>query len=257
MCLILFAFNQHSKYKLILVANRDEFFNRPTLAADFWPEDNSILGGRDIESKGTWLGINKNGRFIAITNFRDPKNIDPKAISRGILSYQYLIQKNDVSTFLKQIRKNRQLYNGFNLLLSDNGFSNMFHYSNITDQTTKIEAGIHGLSNHLLDTEWPKVKIGKNGISGVIRSETIRTSDLIELLIDDQPAPDNMLPKTGISYDLEKKLSPVFISMDGYGTRCTTAILVDKKNKLTFHEVTYDENRHIICEKKYNMKIKS
>jgi len=256
MCLIVFAVDQHPQYKLVLAANRDEFFNRPTLEADFWPENNSILSGRDIQSKGTWLGINKNGRFIAITNFRDPQKNNPKAISRGELSYQYLIQDEGVTPFLNILSKQRQFYNGFNLLLSDDGFDTIFHYSNVTNRSTKIESGIHGLSNHLLDTVWPKVRYGKNGISKIIQSKTIKTNDLIELLKNDAVASDNLLPKTGISFDLEKKLSPVFISMNGYGTRCTTAILVDRNNDLTFHEVTYDEKRQPIGEKRYTMKIK-
>ncbi len=257
MCLILFALNQHPQYKLIMAANRDEFFKRPTLDANFWIEKHSILGGRDIQSGGTWLGINKNGRFIAITNFRDPNNEKNNARSRGELSNEFLSQNLDVSTFLSDVSKNKHHYNGFNLLLSDDCFDSMYHYSNISDQSSKIIDGIHGLSNHLLDTPWPKIQSGKNYLSSIIKSESIDMYEIIEILKSNKKAPDNLLPETGISYDLEKKLSPVFISMKGYGTRCSTVVLVNTNNELSFLEVSYDEQKRVIREQKYELQLKS
>ena len=257
MCLILFANDQHPKYKLVMAANRDEFFSRPSLVADFWKDNSAILGGRDVQSGGTWLGINKNGRFIAITNFRDPDSMNPKAISRGELSSHFLSKSIDIPAFIKEVSAKRQLYNGFNLLLSDNGFDNIFHYSNISDRLTGIDPGVHGLSNHLLNTPWPKIKSGKKALVHIIQSESLKTGDLLNILQDNSESPDESLPKTGISYELEKKLSPVFISMIGYGTRCSTAILIDRNNVLSFHEVTYDEKRQIVSEKIYNIMIES
>ena len=70
MCLILFAINPNYEYKLILAANRDEFFERPTERAEFWGEEEKILAGKDLQKEGTWLGVSKRGRFSAITNFR-------------------------------------------------------------------------------------------------------------------------------------------------------------------------------------------
>ncbi|MCK5368958.1 MAG: NRDE family protein [Cyclobacteriaceae bacterium] len=157
MCLLLFALNNHPKYKLIMAANRDEFFKRPTLNANFWEENNSILGGRDIQSGGTWLGLDKKGRFIAITNYRDRINDRSNARSRGELSEIFLTQNLNVSAFLSDVSKSKDQYNGFNVLLSDDSFDTLYHYSNISDQTNKINVGIHGLSNHLLDTPWPKI----------------------------------------------------------------------------------------------------
>ena len=223
MCLILFALNEHPKYRLILAANRDEFFNRPTDFADFWQENNQILGGRDKNSRGTWLGLNTNGRFCAITNYRDPKIYQKAEKSRGILSKKFLNSLGNTQSFIEEVSPEKEHYSGFNLLLSDNGFGKLFHYSNITDDTTTIREGIHGLSNHLLDTTWPKVEVGLEKLSSVMSSNSIDEQDLIRLLLDDQTAPDGLLPDTGISYDLEKKLSPVFISMKEYGTRSSTA----------------------------------
>lgn len=256
MCLILFALNQHSIYKLIIASNRDEFFSRPTLEADFWKENKSILGGRDIQSGGTWLGLNKTGRFIAITNYRDRKSDRSNARSRGELSESFLSQNSSVSAFLADISKKKDQYNGFNILLSDDRFDSLYHYSNIPDRTNKISDGIHGLSNHLLDTSWPKVQRGKNYLSEILRSETIDGYEIIDLLRNGNEAPDEMLPETGISYDLEKKLSPVFISMKGYGTRCSTVILVNYDNELSFLEVSYNEQKQVIGEKKYNLQLK-
>ena len=255
MCLILFAVNQHPKYKVIIAANRDEFFNRPTLSSNFWKENKLILGGRDVQSQGTWLGIKKNGRFIAITNYRDPKNVNVKAKSRGELSKNFLIQGQSIPDFLTKVSENRHEYNGFNLLLSDDGFDSLYHYSNVSDKTTKINNGIHGLSNHLLNTSWPKIESGKIQISKIIKSDSIDVYKIVEMLKNGKTAPDKLLPDTGISHDLEKKLSPVFISMKGYGTRCSTVVLVDRSNKITFLEVSYNENKEVIEENKYTIQL--
>lgn len=257
MCLILFALNEHSKYKLVLAANRDEFFNRPTQLADFWEDDNNILGGRDFSSLGTWLGLSKEGKFCAITNYRDPRMERNTNKSRGLLSKNFLTTTQDVSTFIIEVSAEKDLYSGFNMLLSNDGFETVFHYSNISDTTTKIERGIHGLSNHLLDTPWPKVENGKEKLTEVMNTNSIKNNDLINILTDSQTAPDELLPNTGISYDLEKKLSPVFISMKGYGTRCSTAMLLDYDNRLSFKEVSYNDKTEVISEKQYKFKLKA
>lgn len=257
MCLIIFALNQHPKYKLIVAANRDEFFSRPTLEADYWEEGNSILGGRDVQSGGTWFGMNKNGRFIAITNYRDPKNEKKDAKSRGGLSKNFLLQNQKVSAFLADVSKDKQKYNGFNLLLSDDNFESLYHYSNITDKSKNIDDGIHGLSNHLLDSPWPKIQKGTKCLTNILQSDSIQSAEIVDMLRNETEAPDNLLPKTGISFDLEKKLSPVFISMKGYGTRCSTVVMVDKSNELSFLEVSYNEQNQVISEKRYKMQIGS
>lgn len=256
MCLILFALNEHSKYKLVLAANRDEFFDRPTLVADFWKENDTILGGKDEQSGGTWIGLTKNGRFIAITNFRDPKNEKENPKSRGDISKNFLSTNKSVTEFLSKISKNKNQYNGFNLILSDDNLSTLYHYSNITDLTTSIDDGIHGLSNHLLDTPWPKIQIGKSQLNDLVKDRQLKINELAGILRNTKKAPDNSLPETGISFDLEKKLSPVFISMKRYGTRCSTIILVDKTNKVSFLEITYNERAQAISEKTYEFQLK-
>ena len=143
------------------------------------------------------------------------------------------------------------------MLLSDDSFDTLYHYSNISDQTNKINDGIHGLSNHLLDTPWPKIKWGKNYLSDILKSESIDMYEMVDLLRNGNEASDDLLPKTGISPELEKKLSPVFISMKGYGTRCSTIIMINYSNELSFLEVSYNEEKQLIGEKKFNLQLKS
>ena len=257
MCLILFGLNQKSEFKLILAANRDEFFSRPTEEAHWWKDNKDILAGRDIKSGGTWLGINKNGRFIAITNYRDLKNINNEARSRGELSKSFLTGHLSTDAFLSELSSRKDQYNSFNLLLSDNGFDTLYHYSNVTDERTLISDGIHGLSNHLLDTPWPKVELGKQGLQQHLDSETKKSDELIKFMQHGEEAPDSALPDTGISYELEKKLSPVFISMKEYGTRCSTILEVNNNNGVTFLEVTYNENKTITSKKSYQFSLEA
>ena len=246
MCLILFALHAHPKYKLVLAANRDEFFNRETQFAHFWDNDKNILAGKDMASGGTWMGMHSKGRFIAITNYRNPEREITNPTSRGSISREFLTYSESTSEFIGRISGIRQQFNGYNLLLSDNSFQNIVHYSNITDKTHIINKGIHGLSNALLDSPWPKVELGKKYLTEAISSPTFQPEDLISILKNRDAAPDHLLPHTGISTDLEKKLSPVFISMKGYGTRCSTALLVDKKNEVSFLEVSYNEQGEVI-----------
>ncbi len=256
MCLILFALNSHEKYKLILAANRDEFFDRPAVVVDFWPENKNVMGGKDQVSGGTWLGLRNDGRFIAVTNFRDSDYKKTFERSRGELSGSYLLGSDTATEFLVRTSGNRKQYSGFNLLVSDNCFESMIYYSSITDKTMVTNEGIHGLSNAYLDTPWPKVTTGIKNLQNLMASGSFETSDLIALLKDNTPAPDDQLPDTGIPFDLEKKLSPVFISMKGYGTRCSTALLVDHENRAILHEVTYNEKGDKISEKTLAMQLK-
>ncbi|MCA6396615.1 MAG: NRDE family protein, partial [Cytophagales bacterium] len=159
MCLIFFAVQQHPNYNLVIAANRDEFYSRKTAPAAFWQEQPNILGGRDLEAKGTWMAMTKTGRISMVTNYRDPHNINPIAPSRGQLVSDYLAGEMDPSFYLKKIEQVGKAYNGFNLIVGNS--SDLYYYSNYSGSPTKIEQGIHGLSNHLLDTPWPKVERGK------------------------------------------------------------------------------------------------
>ena len=238
MCLILFAHKAHPKYKLIVAANRDEFYARPTQPADYWEENPNILAGKDLEAGGTWLGINRIGKVSLLTNFRDLKNIKSEAPSRGHLVSDFLKSDTQPKQYLDQIETIGDQYNGFNLICGD--WNNLYYYGNYQNEVHKIESGIHGLSNALLDTPWPKVVKGRANLEKVMQQELIEPEQLFELLYDDQKAGDAHLPDTGVGYELEKMLSPLFIKSENYGSRCSTVLLVDLDDQITFAERTYN-----------------
>lgn len=239
MCLIFIGLKQHPVYKQIIAANRDEFYNRRTAAAGFWLEYPDILGGRDLEAGGTWLGMNKkNGRISMITNYRDPKNINPKAPSRGHLVSDYLLQTNSADEYLKRIIPMAKDYNGFNLMVGN--LDGLSYFSNYGDGVTHLSQGLYGLSNHLLETPWPKVVRGKEKMKAIMQDADVTPAKLFEALYDDAVAKDKDLPETGVGLERERSLSSMFIKSPGYGTRCSTVILVDHANNVSFHERVYD-----------------
>jgi len=199
MCLILFAWNTNPKHHLVVAANRDEFFKRPSAPAGFWPEYPGLLAGKDLKAGGTWLGITAAGRFTAITNYRDLSNIKADAPSRGELTLDYLTSSSSPRQYLESIAKVADQYNGFNLLVGD--LNELFYFSNIEGQIKKLEPGLYGLSNHLLDTDWPKVDRGKQLLNQVVKSDQVSPSDMLAILANDELSPDDMLPNTGIPLD--------------------------------------------------------
>ena len=158
MCLILFAYRSLPDYRLVLAANRDEFYDRPTRHVAFWDDAPEILAGRDLKAGGTWMGITKKGRFAAITNYRDSGMTIENAPSRGDLVKDFLIGKSRPHDYLESLQNKGQDYNGFNLIIGDG--NELFYYSNRDGNIHNIEPGVHGLSNHLLNTPWPKVAQG-------------------------------------------------------------------------------------------------
>ncbi|MDX2246154.1 MAG: NRDE family protein [Bacteroidia bacterium] len=235
MCLILFGYRVHPQYELIIAANRDEFYERPTLRAGWWEENPSLLAGKDLKAGGTWLGLSKNGRFSAITNFREPFNIKPDAPSRGALVTDFLAGDQFVMPYQNELRAKAADYNGFNLLTYDG--ENLGWFSNRGELGILLTPGIYGLSNHLLDTAWPKVRRGKQDLSQIISPQMeIDTEALFFMMENETRAPDHELPQTGVSPEWEKILSAMCIKSPSYGTRVTTVILLDKKGKVFFEE---------------------
>ncbi|MFZ9980961.1 MAG: NRDE family protein [Cyclobacteriaceae bacterium] len=243
MCLIFFALNQHPKYALILAANRDEFYNRPAAPAGFWEKRADILAGRDLQDKtgalsGTWLGITKSGRIAMITNYRDFKNIKTNAPSRGPLVTNYLSGTETAEAYLESISKEAQHYNGFNLLAGT--IRELRYYSNYENGIRTLTSGIFGISNHLLDTPWPKLIAGKRAFTEIINNKTdFETTDFLEMMADKTIFSDEKLPDTGAGIKRERMLSPAFIESEDYGTRCTTVILVTNDGDVSFVEKSY------------------
>jgi uncharacterized protein with NRDE domain len=238
MCLIFFSVNNHPTYKLILAGNRDEFYNRKTAAAQFWKDQPNVLAGRDLEAGGTWMGITREGKISFITNYRDPSNINPAAPSRGHLVSDYLENDNDPFNYIKEVERKASVYNGFNLLVGD--VNALWYFSNYGPSPMKIASGYYGLSNHLLETPWPKVLHGKEKLKNIFRSSVIDKNDLFTALYDSEQAADDKLPNTGIGIERERALSSMFIKSPGYGSRCSTIILVDHSNHVFFSERIYD-----------------
>lgn len=240
MCLIAFNTNKHEKYKLILIANRDEFYPRPTASAEFWDDYPYILGGRDLESLGTWMGISKSGRFAALSNYRDPTTESKRGTSRGDIVADYLIGTEPTTSYLNQLIKTAPEYNGYNFIAGT--ADQLYYYSNQIDHYYKLEPGTHGLSNHLLDTPWPKVVSIKDKLDTYINShKEILPNDLFQILIDKTKASSDQLPDTGVPLEIEKDLSSIFIKRDNYGTRASTVLLIDYNNNVKFIERTFKQ----------------
>jgi len=235
MCLITFAFNIHPKYKFILAANRDEFYARPTSAAGWWEDHPEILGGRDLEAMGTWMGINKNGRFAAVTNYRDLPNMKSDAKTRGDLPTNFLLGNNTSREYAIDIRKEGEQYNGFNLITLDEEIA---YASNYNEETFELNFGLYGLSNALLDTPWPKVQKAKSQFEALIQKD-FSLNDLISMMKDTETAPDGSLPETGLDYEREKALSAMCIRTPDYGTCCSTALTIDYEGNVDFMEKSY------------------
>ena len=238
MCLILFAYNVHPAYRLILAANRDEFYDRPSTPADFWIRYPHVLAGVDLKEKGTWLGVTGSGKIAAITNYRDPDSWKADAPSRGRLVSRYLTGSDNPEKYLKRVSKKAHSYNGFNILLGD--AEDLFVYSN-RGEIQKLSAGIYGLSNRLLDTPWPKVTRGKKLLKAALKKKGHEMEDsLFAMLEDRRVPPDDDLPQTGVGLEWERLLSPMFITSPVYGTRSSTILLIGKNRRVIFVEKVYN-----------------
>jgi uncharacterized protein with NRDE domain len=234
MCLILFAWKVHRQYPLILIANRDEFYERPTAPADFWDDAPRLLAGRDLQEGGTWLGITRGGKLAALTNYRDPATLKRNAPSRGHLVSDYLRNRQAPENYVRGLKKKAAQYNGFNLLLGS--VSELLCFSN-RDGLHRVAPGIHGMSNHLLDTPWPKVEQGKQALGKLISGKKNPSpEELLSLLADRSRPPDEQLPATGVGLEWERVLSPLFIESPLYGTRSSTLLIIDGTSHVTFFE---------------------
>jgi uncharacterized protein with NRDE domain len=238
MCLILFAVRDHPVYKLIVAANRDEFYSRRTAPAAYWPDHPAILGGRDLEAQGTWMAMNTTGKIAMVTNYRDPGAINPSAPSRGRLVSDYLAGQESPKDYLTLLEPQAAAYNGFNLIVGS--VDELWYLSNYGPGVAHIAPGQHGLSNHLLETPWPKVVRGKEKFRALLNQEVIDPDQLLIMLYDELRADDDQLPDTGIGHEREKALSSIFIKSPGYGTRCSTVVLADQHQNVTYVEREYD-----------------
>ena len=235
MCLILFAHGVHPAYRLVVAANRDELYARPTAPVEWWENAPEVLAGRDLRGGGTWMGITRGGRFAAVTNFREPPEHSSDAPSRGHLVADFLRGGTSPGNFLRQLARRADEFNGFNLLIGDR--SELWYFSNRNGDPTELLPGTYGLSNHLLDTPWPKVERGKQALRDLLEvTDEPLTQALLQTLADVEPPPDHLLPDTGVGREWERALASPFIITPEYGTRSSTVLLVGRDAEVTLVE---------------------
>ncbi len=236
MCLVAFQIRKEAEdYGILVCANRDEFFNRPTRELHSW--EDGVLAGRDLEAGGTWMGIGPGGRVAFLTNFRDLNNIRKDVRSRGGLVADFLTSKDPSEKYLETISKSSKEYNGFNLVVgSNNGF---YYFSNEEEEIRQLEVGIYGLSNGILDEPWPKVSRVKREFGELVMGNSSE-QDFFKVMKNTDTYPDDQLPSTGADLDLERGLSAMFIRLKGYGSRVSSLLDFKTENDFRFWERTYD-----------------
>lgn len=234
MCLIVFAWRPDHPQPLVLAANRDEFYNRATLPLAEWEDVPGLYAGRDLQAGGTWLGVTATGRFAALTNIRDPRQ--PKGErSRGELPAQFLRGANDARQFLEQLLPHLEQYSGFNLLLGDR--HGLYFLNSERGEIQCLAPGLYGLSNADLDTPWPKVLRASSSLAKAL--DNIGPTQLLELLSDRQQPPRVLLPETGVGVDWEMLLATIFIVGPGYGTRASSALMMQRDGGLQLVERSF------------------
>lgn len=246
MCLIVFAYDLHADYRLVLAANRDEFFTRPTAPAYWWPEE-GILAGRDLQGGGSWLGLDRQGRMAAVTNVRNPRDIRPGGRSRGEMVPHFLAQSRSGPEFATAL--DAAAYPGFNLLLCDD--SDLTWHSNRAVTPRLLRPGVYALSNAALDTPWPKVLRAKKLLTPLLTEAKLEPAALLALLADTRQPDDAELPDTGVGREWERLLAPIFIRGMEYGTRCSTVLLQHRNGEVSFTERTYEHARGVYSDVRF------
>jgi uncharacterized protein with NRDE domain len=240
MCLLVLAWQSHSRFRLVVAANRDEFHDRPATALGWWPDDPDVLAGRDLRGAGTWMGASRAGRFAVVTNFRELERAAPGAPSRGDLVAGYLrADASSTRDYLDVLRVHAARYAGFNLLLGD---AESLHYHSNRDggEPRELGQGIYGLSNHWLDSPWPKLVRSRARLAELLATDRVELDTLFALLADRTPADLDETPDTGLPPDWERALSSPFVVHERYGTRCSTVMLVGHDGRTTVCERRFD-----------------
>lgn len=244
MCVAFFALDALPEHPVVLALNRDEFFARPTAPAARW-EGVEVVSGRDLKSGGTWLAVGGGGRWALVTNFRDPAEMGRVGRSRGGLVTGWMTSPGDAGAYLAEIHREIVAWPAFNLLVGTG--ADAWYLGSRDGSIRRVEPGIHGLSNALLDTPWPKVEAGKAGLERLIAAGPPSAEALLGLLDQREVYPDERLPSTGVPLDWERDLSPAFVRRPGagYGTRTSTAALLDRDGVWTFVERRWGEGGQV------------
>lgn len=235
MCLVAISWKTHEEFPLIISANRDEFFDRPTASLHRW--ENGIIAGKDLRGGGTWMGFTPNGKWALLTNYRDFSSPRKGEISRGKLVQNFLEGNLSPEVYLETIFTEKERYEGFNLLVSDG--EKLFYLSNYADQIQEVQPGIHGLSNGLINDPWPKVELAKSQLAEVLSSE-INEENLLGILKSRETHSFEVLPRTGAPEAMEIRLSAQLIRMEpNYGTISASAVIQNWKGETKIQERTF------------------
>lgn len=240
MCLIVVGWRVHPEYPLVVAANRDEFYARPTAPLAHWPDAPQVIGGIDLEAGGTWLGVTESGRFAAVTNVREPGMAQGQC-SRGALPRNFLLHGTTAIDYTTQIDGGQ--YAGFNLLVSDG--NELVYCSNRDVPPRILPPGIYGLSNHLLDSPWPKLLTARARFADALSSLPDETK-FFELLSDESVVGDENLPNTGVPIEWERLLSAIFVKSANYGTRASTLIWQQTDGSMRVREESFGPNGQAI-----------
>ena len=241
MCLVAVAFRHRPDYPLVVVANRDEYYDRPALAADFWEDHPHILGGRDQEAGGTWFAVDRSGRWATVTNYRGGA-IGANARSRGELPVAFLNAGQPAPVFAAGVTAGAHRYRGFSLLAGSP--EDLAYCTNQDPDARTLTPGIYTLSNDVLDTPWPKAEYARRMLTAVLDEPDPPAPDrLLAILGSREQFPDIHLPDTGIGLEMERVLSAPFIVSDSYGTRATTVLTVRSDGEVRFAEQCYHRGR--------------
>jgi len=251
MCLLAFAWRVHRGFPLILVGNRDEFHDRSAEPAHWWTSPEGILAGRDLQAGGSWLGLNRGGRFAVVTNYREPGVVTGGRRSRGELVVDFLSSSTPAEAWMDGLAERRDEYGGFNLVI---GEGDQLHYlTNRGEGHRFLKPGIYGLSNCRLDTPWPKVVAARSGLRLVIHEDRVDSDALFNLLSDRTPAQDDELPHTGVPLEWERALSATFIDGPEYGTRASTVVRIDAESGVEFAERRFGPNAEFAGESRFSL----
>jgi uncharacterized protein with NRDE domain len=243
LCLVVLAWRARADLPLVVAANRDEWRDRPTQPAHWWPDRPGIYAGRDLQAGGTWMGVTRGGRFAAVTNFRDPSDRRTDARSRGEIVGDYLAGDVPPEAFIAGLASRARLYNGFNLIAGDR--ESLWFFGSREGTARPVPHGVHGLSNHLLDEPWPKVVRARLAMEAAL-ADADPMPRMLAALHDREGAPDAALPNTGVSLDWERRLAPPLIVGADYGTRSTTVVASGADGVVRFEEHTLDAGGQVV-----------
>ena len=242
MCVILIAMQQSERFPFILAANRDEFYQRPSAQAEFWRDHPDVLAGRDLEAQGTWLGINRSGKIAAVTNHYSPQSTKEASRSRGELVSEFLISTETTDQYSENLRTIRDQFNGYGLLIGDS--SRLRYQSNESEFETDLTTGVHALSNTLLSSPGARAQTGMRLLEDMLKNQKNLTPEALFEILFDEDAAASLEPAGNeqAKESMHQVNVPIFVRMEGYGTCCSTVLLIDRFQNVFFEERTFYEN---------------